>query len=243
MRIGIMQPYFFPYLGHFALISHVDQWFVFDITQYTPKTWMNRNRVLHPQVGWNYIGVPLVNSSISLRTHEASILDLGLAHKSVLGKISHYRKKAPYSKQVEALIDRSFSEVNDNSLVSLNVAGLKAICSYIGVPFSYKICSELNLDLPASLSAGLWAPTICRTIGAEEYLNPIAGRHLFDASIFEANNIRLKLLDYTTFRYTVGRFQFEPDLSIIDVLMWCSPEQTRQALFTNSIVTDGFQLS
>lgn len=51
MRLGIMQPYFFPYPGHFALIAHVDQWLVFDITQYTPKTWMNRNRILHPRGG------------------------------------------------------------------------------------------------------------------------------------------------------------------------------------------------
>ena len=49
VKLGIMQPYFFPYLGHFALIAHTDAWVVFDITQYTPKTWMNRNRVLHPK--------------------------------------------------------------------------------------------------------------------------------------------------------------------------------------------------
>ena len=30
MKIGIMQPYFFPYLGHFALIDAVDKWVVFD---------------------------------------------------------------------------------------------------------------------------------------------------------------------------------------------------------------------
>ena len=48
MRLGIMQPYFFPYLGHFALIANVDAWIVFDVTQYTPRTWINRNRVLHP---------------------------------------------------------------------------------------------------------------------------------------------------------------------------------------------------
>jgi hypothetical protein len=35
MKLGIMQPYFFPYLGHFALIAAVDEWVVFDVTQYT----------------------------------------------------------------------------------------------------------------------------------------------------------------------------------------------------------------
>ena len=67
MRIGIMQPYFFPYLGHFALIANVDAWIVFDVTQYTPKTWINRNRVLHPTSGANWVSVALKNSSISIK--------------------------------------------------------------------------------------------------------------------------------------------------------------------------------
>jgi WbqC-like protein family len=53
MRLGIMQPYFCPYLGHFALIAAVDQRIVFDVTQYTPKTWMNRNPILHPDTSCN----------------------------------------------------------------------------------------------------------------------------------------------------------------------------------------------
>lgn len=82
-----MQPYFFPYLGHFALIASTDAWVVFDITQYMPKTWMNRNRILHPKESWNYISVPLSNSSISIRTSEARVLDLAKACDSVLGML------------------------------------------------------------------------------------------------------------------------------------------------------------
>jgi hypothetical protein len=51
VKLAIMQPYFFPYLGHFALISQCEKWVVFDITQFTPKSWMSRNRVLHPKQG------------------------------------------------------------------------------------------------------------------------------------------------------------------------------------------------
>jgi hypothetical protein len=46
MRLGIVRPYFFPYLGHLAPIFAVDQWIVFHVTQYTPKTGMNRNPIL-----------------------------------------------------------------------------------------------------------------------------------------------------------------------------------------------------
>jgi hypothetical protein len=91
MRVGIMQPYFFPHLGHFALIDRSDTWVVFDVTQYTPKTWMNRNRVLHPAGSWNWVTVPLMNSSNSISIREARVLDGAGAYQSALGKLSHYR--------------------------------------------------------------------------------------------------------------------------------------------------------
>ena len=59
MKVGIMQPYFFPYLGYFDLINRVDKWIVFDTPQYIRHGWVNRNRILHPHQGWQYIVVPL----------------------------------------------------------------------------------------------------------------------------------------------------------------------------------------
>lgn len=81
MRLGIMQPYFFPYLGHFSLIAAVDEWIVFDVSQYTPRTWMNRNRVLNPAGGCKWVTIPLSNGSIHKRTHEILVLDSVAAHK------------------------------------------------------------------------------------------------------------------------------------------------------------------
>ena len=63
MRFAVMQPRFFPCLGHFALIANVDSWVVFHVMQYTPNSWSSRNRVLHPAAGTNWINVPLKRSS------------------------------------------------------------------------------------------------------------------------------------------------------------------------------------
>ena len=45
MKVGIMQPYFFPYIGYFQLIANTDQFIFFDIVQYNKRSWMNRNRI------------------------------------------------------------------------------------------------------------------------------------------------------------------------------------------------------
>ena len=84
MRLGIMQPYFFPYPGHFALIASVDRWIVFDVTQYTPKTWMNRNRVLHPASGAMYVTVPLANASKAIWVHLKVVTLTSVARSSVI---------------------------------------------------------------------------------------------------------------------------------------------------------------
>ena len=62
MILGIMQAYFFPYLGYFDLINCSDKWIVFDTVQYIRHGWVNRNRILHPTEGWQYIIVPIRKS-------------------------------------------------------------------------------------------------------------------------------------------------------------------------------------
>lgn len=46
MKLGIMQPYLFPYLGYFQLINAVDTFVVYDDVQYIKHGWINRNNIL-----------------------------------------------------------------------------------------------------------------------------------------------------------------------------------------------------
>ena len=228
-NLGIMQPYFFPYLGHFSLIAAVDEWIVFDVTQYTPKSWMNRNRILHPASGWQYVTVPLANSSISIKTSEARVLGLAEAKSNILGKLSHYKKKAPYYRAVTAIVEEVFDGATGDSLVHLNVRGLAAVCRYLGIPFSHRICSDLNLSFPEVMRPGDWALEICSMLGATSYLNPASGREIFDVQEFARRGVSLKFAQAGEFVYATGPYGFEPNLSILDVLMWNAPDVVADA--------------
>jgi hypothetical protein len=220
MRAGIMQPYFFPYLGHFALVQHSDAWVVFDVTQYTPKTWMNRNRVLHPAGSWNWITVPLANSGRSIRISEARVLDGIKARNSAIGKLSHYRRKAPFWRMVEDLVSAAFDGAADDSLVALNVSALSVVCRYLGIQFEPLICSQLGIDFSGVTHPGGWAPVAAAAIGANRYLNPIGGHALFSEADFIERGLSLEFLEFPMFEYDSSPFTFQPGLSIIDVLMW-----------------------
>jgi hypothetical protein len=231
VRLGVMQPYFFPYLGHFSLIAHSDAWVVFDITQYTPKTWINRNRVLHPTAGWNWISLPLANSSIHTLIHEAKLLDVAKARSSTLGKLSHYRRTAPYWRQVERLVEETFDmPEKDDSLTRLNVRSLAAVCRYLELPFEPRICSELDLGLPSQAGAGEWALEICCRVGAEAYLNPVGGRALFDPEAYRCRGVDLQFMEAQPFSYQTPGYTFEPGLSVLDVLMWNDPSSVARTV-------------
>ena len=234
MKLGIMQPYFFPYLAHFALVAAVDEWIVFDISQYTRKSWINRNRVLHPGSGWQYISIPLQSSSIHIKISEAKVTSYSNQERYVLGKISHYKRRAPYYGQVCEIVRRTFAGVADDSLVSLNVSGLRTVCEYLGLPFRYRICSKVPLDYPNALPAGQWAPWISARLSADVYINPVGGRELFDRANFTNQGVTLQFLEFEPFVYDTPGYDFEENLSILDALMWNTPDAIVQAIGTNS---------
>lgn len=232
MKLGIMQPYFFPYIGYFSLIANTDKWVGFDITQYTPKTWMNRNRILHPnkEKVWQYITVPLSNSSIHIKIYEALIEDKEKAKTRILGQLQHYKKTAPYFKQVLSLVEKTFENTKTSSLVELNVNSIKSVCEYLDISFDYKIASEQNFIFKENMQAGDWALFISEQIGADEYVNPEGGEALFDKNAFEYKGIKLTINSAPDLEYECGDYKFEKALSILDVLMWNDIRKTRNAL-------------
>ena len=46
MKLGIMQPYLFPYIGYFQLINAVDKFIILDDVNFINRGWINRNYIL-----------------------------------------------------------------------------------------------------------------------------------------------------------------------------------------------------
>ena len=46
MKLGIMQPYFLPYIGYWQLINAVDKYVIYDDVQFIKGGWINRNNIL-----------------------------------------------------------------------------------------------------------------------------------------------------------------------------------------------------
>lgn len=230
MILGIMQPYFFPYVGYFQLIANSDRWVVFDVVQYNSKSWMNRNRVLHPASGWQYINVPVRKSPHGTPIHDISVVDLAATRSRILGQLKHYEKYAPYFTQVVELINKGFINTATDRLVDLNVTTISVICVYLGIDFNWSLCSEMDLELDTIDGAGQWALSISEQLGVTDYVNPSGGENLFDPDDWSGSGIRLHIYEAPDWEYSCEPYQHEKNLSILDVLMWNDPGTVRNIL-------------
>lgn len=103
-------------------------------------------------------------------------------------------------------------------------------CQILGISFNYRIFSEMSLSLGPVEGPGDWALRIAEALGAEEYVNPPGGIEIFDPSKFSRSNIRLTFRELPSLRYVTRGYGFEPDLSIVDLLMWNEPARIKEHL-------------
>jgi hypothetical protein len=232
MRVGIMQPYFFPYIEYFRLIALVDLWIAFDTVKYNKKSWMSRNRILNKDKNWSYINIPIAKQNFDTSINDARIDATTNWRDKLFQKLKVYEKAAPNYTAVIEILNNILSERHD-SLACFNMSGLAHLCRLLEIDTQIARLSDLSLDLPEHCAPGEWALHICKAVGASEYVNALGGRDLFDPELYQQAGIKLRFHEHINFRYATDPFEFEPDLSIIDVLMWVDTETVRDAMHDN----------
>ena len=214
-----MQPYFFPYLGYFHLINLVDKWIVFDTVQYLRHSWGNRNRILHPNSGWQYITVPLVKHTRGTPIKEIITSEKTDWRSRIIRQLDHYKNEALNFKETIQLVEDCLF-VDEIYLSRLNTSIIDELCKRLDITFNHCFLSEMNIEIGPIENPGDWALIISKSLGADEYINSPGGAHLFDRRKFEQAGIKITIQDYQNVEYQCGSYEYIPALSIIDVLMW-----------------------
>ena len=234
MKLAIMQPYFFPYIGYWQLIHAADRFVLFDDAQYMRHGWVNRNRILKPGGGWQYILVPLKKHEVTESIKNVHAHPDKKWRELIIAQLAHYIKKARYFDETNELVRETLFSNNEQSIAAINFAIINKLCEYLDIKKEIIVSSEQNFDYSNVGDAGEWALRISEQMGASEYINPAAGAELFDREKFSSSNIRLSFLKPREIVYS-QRGDFEPSLSIIDVLMFNGIEGTKELLKNYSI--------
>lgn len=84
----------------------------------------------------------------------------------------------------------------------------------------------MNVEIETARAPDEWALNICKALGGvSEYWNPPGEMTFFDRQKHENCNIQLKLHHVKISACDQGWPAFEPNLSIIDVIMFVPPEK------------------
>lgn len=228
-----MQPYLFPYIGYWQLIDYTDEWVFFDVVQYNKKSWMNRNRILHPDKDkeFQYITVPIKKHKRGTLIKDVCINDDEKWKKKILGQLSIYKKfNAPYYDDVVELTNLVFKK-EYLSFLDLVIESVKVTCNYLDINLNYKVASEIDFDQGSVQGPGDWALEISKSQNATQYINPPGGYNIFDENKYSKNGIELLFLKPNLSEYKQSmRENFVSGLSIIDVMMFHSPKEIKKIL-------------
>jgi hypothetical protein len=219
MKLGIMQPYFLPYIGYFQLVKAVDKFIFYDDVNYIKNGWINRNRILLKGEA-HYITVNQKGASPNKLINEIEIID----NRSKLRKtiISAYNK-APYFKDTWPLIEEIL-EFQTDKISDLAEYSVIQTCKHLGISTKFEFSSK-NYHQTSDLKLEKRLLAICNINKASEYINPIGGIALYDKKTFIEEGINLSFLKTGSITYHQFNNAFVENLSIIDVIMFNPKER------------------
>ncbi len=218
MKLGIMQPYFLPYIGYFQLINAVDKYVIYDDVNFIKRGWINRNRLLLNENDFLFTLI-LEKASQNKLIHQINVAN---DQSKILKTIETAYKKAPFFANIFPLIesiiiypDKNLAQYTGNSLIQLS--------NYLDINTEFIYSSHINKNY--SLKAQEKILHICKSFDATEYINAIGGQELYSKDSFKNNGIRLKFLQSNPIEYKQFNNEFIPSLSILDVMMFNSKEE------------------
>lgn len=228
MRLAIMQPYFFPYIGYFQLIAAVDQFVLYDNIKYTKKGWINRNRML--QNGKDVMfTMPLKNDSDYLDVCERE-LATDFKRDKLLNQFKAAYRRAPYFLQTLPLLEQML-RYDDTNLFGFLHNSIVKTCGHLGIETNIRISSDIAINHELMNQDKVLA--LCEAVGASTYVNAIGGRELYSNETFREKGIELKFIQSKPFEYAQLGNAFVPWLSVVDVMMFNPLDTIRECIATN----------
>lgn len=245
-----MQSYFLPYIGYFQLIEAVDKFILSSNVNYSSKGWINRNRLLIKNQNVFTITVPIkdarYNSSIS-----SIKIDISRQWKKKLLRTIYINYKGADSfEEIYPFIEKIFSKPFEY-LYQFNEYLITNICSYIDIKTTiesdnskkyfeieekllgidkndYSQFQYMDKTRPEKKIARILE--MCKTENATTYINAIGGQNLYSKEEFSKYGIDLMFIQTDEIEYPQFSQNFQPNLSILDVLMHNGSVGTKKLL-------------
>jgi hypothetical protein len=225
VKLAIMQPYFFPYLGYFQLVRAVDRFVFYDDVNYIVRGWISRNRILHDGKA-RLLTVPTSGASQNVPIDTVGV-DTGDPRwkRRVLLLFQHAYAKAPHGDVALELLKRVL-DTPARLIGELAKQSVAHTLELLGVAMSF-VWSSAKYG-----NGGLHGPDrivdICCRERASVYVNAPGGKDLYDPQVFRQRGIEMAFLQPELPPYQQPGGDFLAGLSILDVIAYAGIEETRR---------------
>lgn len=232
IKVGVMQPYFFPYIGYWQLMNVVDKYVIYDDVNFINRGWIHRNRILvngQPK----YFNLPMLGASQNKLINQIAVNKDDKEIYRNLCIIRDAYKKAPYYKTVYPIIEEILN-CKENNVAEYIANSFHVINRYLNIKTELVMSSALNKN--CALKGQDKILDICRVLNASEYYNAIGGQELYDSESFWKLGIELHFVKTEDIEYSQFNNEFQANLSIIDVMMFNSTEEIEMMLQRYTLV-------
>lgn len=224
MRVAIMQPYLFPYIGYFQLLAAVDKFILLDDVTFIKRGWINRNQILargQPML----FTIPLDHASQNRLIKDIRVHDDNRWRTKLFKTFEQCYRKAPYFFQVMPLIEQALEPA---LIADCAVRSLELVAGYLELPIALGPKSTTYGNTHMKGQGRIL--DLCVAEGATHYLNSPGGADLYNSGAFAEQGITLQFLSPQLLAYPQSSPVFVPSLSIIDLLMQVSAAEARTYL-------------
>jgi hypothetical protein len=221
MKVAIMQPYVFPYIGYFQLIEAVDTFVFLDDVNYIKKGWINRNRILVNNTE-SMFTIPVKKASQNKLINEIEVmLDSNWINQFYKTLEQNYSKAPNFNNTfslIQSIFDSKFNTISD-----LAINSVKQICLSLGMEKNFQISSELYNETKGQEKSDRLI-NIAKQCKCNHYINPEGGKTLYHKDYFQLNGVALSFIENELLPYKQFNDSFVGGLSIIDVFMFNTKE-------------------
>ena len=226
MKLAVMQPYLFPYIGYLQLMHAVDKFVFFDDVNFIKKGWINRNNILVNGQAYLF-SIPLKEVSQNKLINEIYLSDEQKWRSSFLKTIEQAYKKAPHYAEVYPIVEEIILSEN-TKITDLIYTSFVKLNAYLDIQTDLVRSSAIYKV--EHLKGQERILEICVLEKADQYINPIGGQELYSSSIFNEKNIQLNFIKTKPIVYSQFNKEFIPWLSILDLLFFNSKEELKALL-------------
>lgn len=215
MKIAIMQPTYFPWVGYFSLIKNVNKFVFLDNVQFARGSWQQRNLIANGDKKI-WITVPVVKKNLFHQLISDVVIKDNKFKSEHLKSIYHSYSKTENFSKIFPLVSNLLN-FKTNNLSDLNKKIIKEICNFLDIQTEFVNAK----DLKSEGKKNILLSNICQELKADVYIAVYGSKnYMLEHKEFNEKKIKVEFYNFEQKTYKRGKNSFISNLSILDLLFY-----------------------